>query len=171
MPHAAVYPCSHPLVRLRWWRIRAHVWPSETGGKTIVETPQRVQPGATPEERRHHGGRPWPKGVSGNPSGSKLSKRFAELFAAVRAEFGDAALSASDRALLEQACRLMARRMRDEENSIKATNAARRIIASLHARHGRTPASPSPVWSPLRSRLQAAASAPVPAPKTEGRGG
>jgi hypothetical protein len=124
-----------------------------------------VQPEPTPEERRHNGGRPWPKGVSGSPSGSKLSKRFAELFAAARAEFGDAALSASDHALLEQACGLMARRMRDEENSIKATNAARR----LHKRYGHTPASPPspPPWSPLRSRLNAAAGAPSPAAVSE----
>jgi hypothetical protein len=135
-----------------------------------VETPQTVQREATPEERRHHGGRPWPKGVSGNPSGSKLSKRFADLFAAALAEFGAAALSASDRALLEQACRLMARRMRNEENAIKATNSARRIIASLHKRYGHTPASPAPAlpWSPLRSRITAAAAdAPPASPKTE----
>jgi hypothetical protein len=63
----------------------------------------------------------------------------------------------------------MARRMRDEENSIKATNAARRIIASLHKRYGHTPASPPspPPWSPLRSRLNAAAGAPSPAAVSE----
>lgn len=73
------------------------------------------------------------------------------------AEFEYTTLTASDRALLEQAARLMARRMRDDNNAIKATNAARIIIMSLHARHRRVmPRDPAPgprSWSPLMSSL------------------
>jgi hypothetical protein len=116
---------------------------------------QTVQSEPTPEARRHHGGSPWPKGVSGNPSGNKNPKRFAELHTAMLAEFEYTVLTASDRALLEQAARLMARRMRNDENAIKATNAARIIITTLHTRHKRAhrDASASRSWSPLRSSL------------------
>jgi hypothetical protein len=123
-----------------------------------MENAQTVQSEPTPEERRHHGGRPWSKGVSGNPSGSRISKRFAELHASMLAEFAYTTLTPSDRALLEQAARLLARRMRDDNNAIKATNAARIIINTLHQRHrkprGPTTSAPEPrSWSPLMSSL------------------
>jgi hypothetical protein len=122
-----------------------------------MEHAQTVQPEPTQEEKRHHGGRPWTKGVSGNPSGSKISKRFAELHTAMLAEFAGVALTASDLALLERAARLLARRMRDDLNAVRATNAARLILSMLHARHrkvmprGRPAATSAPEprsWSP-----------------------
>jgi hypothetical protein len=76
---------------------------------------------------------------------------FGQLMAA---DIEEVALTASDRALLEQAARLLARRMRDEEVAVKATNAARHIIDGLRERYKPTPGSvtaPSP-WSPLRSQ-------------------
>jgi hypothetical protein len=112
-----------------------------------------VQPIAGAEQRkRSWGGRPWPKGVSGNPSGSKVSKRVAILFEALADELGGADLSATDRALLMQACRLLVRseRVKEAEDAVKCANAARRILASLRSRYEVTG---SPPWSPLRAQL------------------
>jgi hypothetical protein len=88
--------------------------------------PQTVQPRAAVEQRkRKPGGRPWPKGVSGNPSGSKVSKRVTVLFEALADELGGADLSATDRALLMQACRLLVRseRVKEAEDAVKCANA------------------------------------------------
>jgi hypothetical protein len=117
-----------------------------------------VQPSAGVEQEHEHrrkpGGRPWPPGVSGNPSGTKNSTRFAALYADMVAEFSDAVLAPSDRALLEQAARLLARRWRDEEVAVKSTNAARHIVNTLHERYKSTSGSPtSPPWSPLRAQM------------------
>jgi hypothetical protein len=118
---------------------------------------EMAQPAAAVEQQEHHehrhGGRPWPKGVSGNPSGSTVSKRFAALYASMLAEFGDAVLTASDRALLAQACRLLCRRMRDDEIAVKATNAARHIVNSLHERYPQAAGTEGHAFSPMRDRL------------------
>jgi hypothetical protein len=115
---------------------------------------QRVAGEQHPKPR----GTPWPKGVSGNPTGSKLSKRAAELFAATLVEFDAAALTPSDRALLETACKLLARRWRDEATAVKASNVARNILRTLHQRH-KTNVSKPARWAPLRARLDAAVAA------------
>ena len=98
----------------------------------MENTPQIVQPRAHAEQRkRKPGGRPWPKGVSGNPSGSKVSKRVTTLFEALANEYGGADISATGRALLMQACRLLVRSEREKEAevAVKLANAARRILA------------------------------------------
>jgi hypothetical protein len=79
-------------------------------------------------------GRPWPKGVSGNPSGSRLNTRAMVLFAEMATDFGgENALGAMDRALLMQACRLMARgaRAKSADDAVRLTSEARRILASV----------------------------------------
>jgi hypothetical protein len=120
--------------------------------KNQSETAQASADGAQEHAQRRPGR--WVKGQSGNPTGSTVSKRFAALYASMLGEFGDAVLSASDRALLAQACRLLCRRMRDDEVAVKATNAARHIVNSLHERYKSTPGSPtSPPWSPLRAQM------------------
>jgi hypothetical protein len=124
------------------------------------ETVQPRAPVAQEPAKRRPSGTPWPKGVSGNPSGSTVSKRFAALYDAMLAEFGDAVLTASDRALLSQACRLLCRRMRDDEVAVKASNAARHIIDGLRERYKATPRSATAQWSPLRTSLAKATSEP-----------
>lgn len=84
------------------------------------------------QPRRQAGGRPWPKGVSGNPSGNKTNKRAASLFEEMVADLGGAAaLSAIDRAMLEQAAHLLVRgqRAKDADIAIRLSNAAARLLA------------------------------------------
>ena len=91
----------------------------------------------------------WPKGVSGNPSGAALNRvaaRTAELVDSMVGDFD--ALSAIDRALLNQACLLLARsermrRTRDADAAIRMSSEARRILASVRKR-ARPPATPTP---------------------------
>jgi len=125
------------------------VWKTRLKRCSNVKYPSSIPSHAAPPGRR--------PGVSGNPSGSKNSTRFKMLYASMLAEFGDAVLTASDRALLEQAARLMARRWRDEEVAVKSTNAARHIVNALHERYGGKNApvgSQALPWSPLRDKLQ-----------------
>jgi hypothetical protein len=92
------------------------------------------------QHRRRAGGRPWPKGVSGNPSGLRVSKRATALFESMAADFGGAdALSAIDRAMLWQACRLMVRgdRTQDADIAIRLSNASARLLTSV--RNGKRP--------------------------------
>lgn len=87
--------------------------------------------GQRPPARR---GRPWPKGVSGNPSGSRVNTRAVVLFAEMANDFGGGdALSGVDRAMLMQACRLMARgaRAKSADDAVRLTSEARRILQSL----------------------------------------
>lgn len=112
---------------------------------------------ATPEQRRKPRGKPWPAGVSGNPSGAAgLSMRAAELFDRLAGDFGGAAaLSASaiDSEMLRQAARLMARaaRTRDADAAVRLTSEARRLVETLRRRKR------EPAVIPLRARLAAEA--------------
>lgn len=90
------------------------------------------QQGAASEQRVR--GRPWPKGVSGNPSGSRTNVSAGALFVELSTDMGGAdAMSAVDRVLLMQACKLLARaaRARDADGAVRLTSEARRVIASL----------------------------------------
>jgi len=111
----------------------------------------------------------WPKGVSGNPSGAALDRvaeRAAKLFDSMAGDFG--ALSAVDRALLHQACLLLARsermkRTRDADAAIRMSGEARRLLASIRKR---APQSKSlTLQDYLRHRAQKAddASSEIPA--------
>ncbi len=99
----------------------------------------------------------WPKGVSGNPSGSQvLHKRASELFDAMAGDFGT--LSAVNAALLRQACLLLARservkRIKDADAAIRMSGEARRLLATVR---GLSQQAAAP-HVPLRDRLAAEA--------------
>jgi hypothetical protein len=105
----------------------------------------------TAEVERRTRGRFKP-GQSGNPSGSNVSKRFTELFEAMLLDFGGE-LSAVERALLAQACRLIVRseRERDTDACVRLSNASARLLATLRKKQ-RQPA-PGPT---LEEHLRAA---------------
>jgi hypothetical protein len=101
--------------------------------------------------RKRPRGNPWPKGTSGNPSGSTVSKRVVALFEAMAADLGgEGALSAIDRAMLLQSCRLLIRseRTKDAEDAVRLSNAAARLLSTLRNTKRQRPAIP------LRERLR-----------------
>jgi hypothetical protein len=88
----------------------------------------------------------WPKGVSGNPSGIRVSHHALNLYREIAAELGgEAALSVIDRTLLLQATRLLVRsaRLKDHDAAIRMSSEARRtlegcavtLLACLHRRN------------------------------------
>jgi len=90
-------------------------------------------------------GRPWPAGVSGNPSGRPLVRiRARKLFATMIVDFGE--LGPTDRILLERAGFLLARseRLNDADVAMRMSAEARRIIASLRKRVSVPPAPAEP---------------------------
>jgi hypothetical protein len=106
---------------------------------------------AAATEQAKHRSR-WPKGVSGNPSGRRSSKRLGDLLAELGADFGGIdALSAIERQQLMLACRLLLRseRTRDLGAAVRATSEARRLLNAISRR-------PAPQAS-FRDRLAAAA--------------
>jgi hypothetical protein len=116
--------------------------------------------------QRRHGGRPWPKGTSGNPSGSRVNTRAKVLFDELATDFGGVnGLSAVDRTLLLQACRLMARaaRAKDADVVVRLTSEARRILASLQKR-----AAPQSSRGPSLAQYLAAREAAAPMGALEG---
>jgi hypothetical protein len=94
------------------------------------------------QTKRQHG---WPKGVSGNPAGARVrAERVAELFESMAADVGGAdALSVVDRALVMQACQLLARaeRAKSTDAVVRLTSEARRLVRSLRKR---APAAKAP---------------------------
>lgn len=97
---------------------------------------------------------PWPPGTSGNPSGSKLNKRVAALFDAMAADF-EGTLSAIDRTMLLQACRLLIRSERtpDADLAVRLSNAAARLLASLRSAKRREPIGET--FAEIATRAQA----------------
>lgn len=93
-------------------------------------------------------GRPWPKGVSGNPDGRR-GGRFQRLFADLASELGP--LDAVGRAQLSQAVRLMLQleREKDAAVAVKLSSESRRLLALLRKRPAKQ--------STLRERLAAEA--------------
>ena len=87
---------------------------------------------AGPQDRPKRRGR-WKPGESGNPTGSRVSKRVVELFTNMSADFVE--LTAVEGALLQQAARLMARSERTQtaEDAVRLANAATRILGKLRA--------------------------------------
>ena len=123
-----------------------------------MDQPQTGQAEADTAQKPHRPGQ-WKPGQSGNPSGNQAPKAFAKLYAALLADFDGVQLSASDRALLGSAARLLARRMKSDLIAVKAAATARRIIDDVFERHRqrrrytrKDEATPSG-WSPLRSSL------------------
>jgi hypothetical protein len=113
-----------------------------------------------PLHARRDIGRPFQKGVSGNPHGRRvIRERIEELFATMAGDFGP--MTATDEVLLRQACFLLARservyRRADIDNAIRMSGEARRLLESLRRR----PASPEPPpksWSDIGTKAQAEA--------------
>jgi hypothetical protein len=113
--------------------------------------------------QRKLSGRPWPPGTSGNLNGrGSMNKRAAALFEVLSADFcgADTTLSAIDRALLEQACRLLVRAERecDADAAVRLTSEARRGLMALR-RHGASVPREEPMASEvLRARYSGTAS-------------
>lgn len=113
------------------------------------------------KQQRRGAGRPFPKGVSGNPKGDPaktIRERAAELRATILSDFQ--ALAAIDSVLLDRACLLLAKserlhRTKDVDAGIRMTSEARRILQSLR-RHRRS-RDVAPLS--LREQLQAEADA------------
>ena len=99
------------------------------------QTPAEVQKST---QRLMPRGRPFPKGVSGNPSGKTLGKRYMALFADLASDLGgEEALTGIERALLGQAVGLMVRaeRVRNTDDAVRLANASARLLASLRKGH------------------------------------
>lgn len=89
------------------------------------------------DQRPKPRGRPWPPGVSGNPFGRTLGKRYFTLFGDLARDLGgEAALTGIQRALLGQACQLMVRseQVRVADDAVRLANAAQRILTTLTAK-------------------------------------
>jgi hypothetical protein len=92
---------------------------------------------AVPATEQHVVGRPWPKGMSGNPTGIRISKHALKLFYEIAAELGGVdSLPAMDAALLLQATRLLVRssRLKDHDAAIRMSSEARRTLEGLRRR-------------------------------------
>jgi hypothetical protein len=103
-------------------------------------------------------GTPFPPGVSGDPTGGRLTKerinaRVAALIDQWSADF-DGCLTAIERSLLEQAARLLVRaeRIKDHDVAVRATNAAQRLLSSLQTKKRGRRGRP-----PIRERMMEAA--------------
>jgi hypothetical protein len=101
----------------------------------------------------------WPKGVSGNPSGVRVSTHALALYREIGAELGGLdSLSAIDRALLLQACRLLVRslRLKDHDTAIRMSSKARRTLEGLR-RRAAVPAATSESFTDIAARAQSEA--------------
>ena len=110
-------------------------------------------------QRQAPRGRPWPKGVSGNPSGRILGKRYLTLYGDLARDLGgEAALSAIERALLSQAVGLMVRaeRVKETDDAVRLANASARLLASLRKRV-QPSVAPRETFAALAARAQAEA--------------
>jgi hypothetical protein len=102
----------------------------------------------------------WPKGVSGNPSGIRVSHHALNLYREIAAELGgEAALSVIDRTLLLQATRLLVRsaRLKDHDAAIRMSSEARRTLEGLR-RHVARVSAPAESFTDIAVRAQAEAS-------------
>src|SRR5262249_751462 len=87
--------------------------------------------------RRRGAGRPFPKGVSGNPRGSRV---IIERRAAIEADLvGDMGgdISAADRVLLSRGVELLTRKPRSHTDAVRLVNAGTRIIDKLHSKYAK----------------------------------
>jgi len=116
---------------------------------------------AADAQQRPKGRRGWQPGQSGNPEGARPRKlRIAELFADMAEDFGGLdAMSAVDRALLSQACKLMVRAggARDHDLAVRLSGEGRRLLSGLRKR------APAPKAETLREYLANRAEKPADA--------
>lgn len=85
-------------------------------------------------EQRQLRGRPFPKGVSGNPSGSKQSKRYVELRASIVGDLGE--LSGLDQIAVDQIVRALLRseKAKDHAEAARCSRNARDWLRYLRER-------------------------------------
>ena len=85
-------------------------------------------------EQRRPRGRPFQKGVSGNPSGSKQSKRYIELRASIVGDLGE--LSGLDQVAVDQIVRALIRaeRAKDHAEAARCSRNARDWLHDLRDR-------------------------------------
>jgi hypothetical protein len=94
-----------------------------------------MQPSVQQTEQRRSRGRPFVKGVSGNPNGSRLIiERRGRMEAEIAADLGGN-LSAVDRVLLSRGVELLTRKPRSHTDAVRLVNAATRIIDKLRAKY------------------------------------
>jgi len=83
-------------------------------------------------------GKPWPKGVSGNPEGGRVKgPRYTELYTGIADDYGgEACLTTLQRAVLGQGVRLLikAEKTRNVDLAVRLSNAAARMLAGMQ--HG-----------------------------------
>jgi hypothetical protein len=93
--------------------------------------------------RRRGPGKPWPRGTSGNPLGSRvvIEKRAATL-ADLERECGGP-ITGPDRVLAERGIDMLTRRPRSHNEAVRLLNAGSRIIAMLRAKYARPEVVPS----------------------------
>jgi hypothetical protein len=99
--------------------------------------PAAAQPSLQPNEqpmRRRGRGRPFPKGVSGNPSGSHQSKRYIELRASIVGDLGE--LSGLDQIAVDQIVRALIRaeKAKDHAEAARCSRNARDWLRDLRER-------------------------------------
>jgi hypothetical protein len=94
-------------------------------------------------KRGHGDGRPFSKGVSGNPHGSaSIRVRAAELYAEMVVDFAE--MSAIDVVMLRRASLLLARSerfrsARDADIALRMSGEARRLLQTLRRHHAAAP--------------------------------
>jgi hypothetical protein len=120
-----------------------------------MESDQQIAAAADQQVKGKPRGRPFPPGVSGNPSGVAKQRpnereRIAELFSIIAADYGE--LTGIER-VVQQAARLLARaeKAADADIAVRASNAASRMLATLKRKRHR-PGAP-----PMRERVMEAA--------------
>ena len=111
---------------------------------------------ATAKDQPNVRGRPFVRGVSGNPGGCPSnSKRHRELFAELALGYGgEAALSAIERIWLDKATDQLVRaeRTRSDDENVRLLNSAKRLLAPLEAKRAKPQASGLPSLTELMRR-------------------
>jgi hypothetical protein len=113
-------------------------------------------------QHRKQRGRPWPKGVSGNPAGRGPSaERFRERYTSLKTELevGGQPLSAAELVTLDMAVRLSLRRPKDDHAAAQAASTVKRLLDPMYERRakrrGTAPASRSLTSTELLARHRA----------------
>jgi hypothetical protein len=112
-------------------RLSVRTMSADREGQLMQPTVQQSEQ----RERQRSRGRPFVKGRSGNPAGSRgrLSKR-AMMQAEITTELGGH-LSAADQIMLEPAVELLSRRPQSHNEAVRLVNAGSRILGQLRAKY------------------------------------
>lgn len=110
---------------------------------------------ANDQQRKVHG-RPFARGVSGNPGGRPSNgRRHRELYAELALGYGgEAALSAIERIWLDKATDQLVRaeRTKSDDENVRLLNSAKRLLAPLEAKRAEPQASGLPSLTELMRR-------------------